>query len=384
MRIWREQESTTEDTLKTVSQKALIHNIPEALWRDEAIGRIASALGNPLDARVRKSSHPHLPPALEVCVVVNRNFDYLSNLRIRLEGNEGVPRRDTIINIEYEQRVPYCSHRGGFGHWIHKCRGRDTMRSGKWAQTISAVEAPAIKPKANSGNRDPANLEKFQNPKFQNPNSKSKKLRTRSHRRRHVRLEYRPVQKVHPPSKENLLEANKSLWFLSPSTNPAQVEPADIALQKNDIVPSSISEPRPINDPITPRRETQSSTRNSSVPELGATRVDENLLSLNQIEGHRISTEDRRGRDHILYNLPNLNSLPRRSSASMSYLNASQRKTCQIKDNGQATEEEEIQSRLRAIEERIASVPILTFNRFQVLQRGPLRKGALVVAASSL
>lgn len=48
-----------------VPQKAFIHNIPEALWGDEAIGRIASVLGSPIDARISKPTHPHLPPPLE-------------------------------------------------------------------------------------------------------------------------------------------------------------------------------------------------------------------------------------------------------------------------------------------------------------------------------
>lgn len=118
VRIWKVNENTIEDTLDTIPQKALIQNIPEALWGDEAIGRIASALGKPLDIRARRPSQPHsfLPSSLDVCVIVDCNFKYPATLRIRLEGNEGVPTRDTIINVEYEQRKPYCSHCRGFGH----------------------------------------------------------------------------------------------------------------------------------------------------------------------------------------------------------------------------------------------------------------------------
>lgn len=120
---------------------------------------------------------------------------------------------------------------------------------------------------------------------------------------------------------------------------------------------------------ITPIHEKQSNTQNS--PELTTSRVEENTIALNQIEGHSLTAEDRRRRDHILYNLPNLNDLPRCSSASMTYLSASQRQLRQEKDNSMAeAEETEIQSRLRVAEERIANVPINLFNRFQILQRG--------------
>lgn len=114
--------------------------------------------------------------------------------------------------------------------------------------------------------------------------------------------------------------------------------------------------------------------------------MEENAMLINQIEGHSISAEDRRGREHIWYNLPNLNSLPQRSSTSMSYLSASQKKPrCSVeKSLANANEEEEIQSRLKATEERITSLPFLTFNRFQVLQRRPLRKVTPAKVARSL
>lgn len=75
VRVWRSDESTAEDPLQIVPQKAIIHNIPKALWGDEAIGRIASALGKPLDAKSKEPLHQLLPPPLKVCVVVDRNFN---------------------------------------------------------------------------------------------------------------------------------------------------------------------------------------------------------------------------------------------------------------------------------------------------------------------
>lgn len=144
----------------------------------------------------------------------------------------------------------------------------------------------------------------------------------------------------------------------APPINPTQVEPSVIGVQENIEANPTIPDPRPTSaeeapnnapisdpegltnmgimesgihinnennvpasDPTTPRQEHQSSAPNSRAPKSEASRVD--LLLLNQIEGHSISAEERRGREHILYNLPNLNSLPRRSSTSKSYLNIS-------------------------------------------------------------
>lgn len=72
-------------------------------------------------------------------------------------------------------------------------------------------------------------------------------------------------------------------------------------------------EPNPNKDPNTPKgqeQEKQNSPPKSpeQKPELATSRVEENVI--NQIEGHSITTVDHRGREHILYNLPNLNSLP--------------------------------------------------------------------------
>lgn len=62
VRQWKAGENEAEDTLDSVPQKALIHNIPSAMWGDEAIGRIASSLGIPIEARATETCHPHLPP----------------------------------------------------------------------------------------------------------------------------------------------------------------------------------------------------------------------------------------------------------------------------------------------------------------------------------
>lgn len=174
IRKWIKRENTAKDTLETVPQKAIIHNVPEAMWGDEAVGRIASALGSHIDARARTSIHPSLPPPLEVCIVVDSSFVYPPNLRIRTEGNEGLPRRDTILNIEYEQRIPFCAHCGGFGHWSQKCRGSVT---GRWSSTITEAIPPAVSPVEHA----PANQSIFQNPKSNHKKQKMSRQTTTSH-----------------------------------------------------------------------------------------------------------------------------------------------------------------------------------------------------------
>lgn len=146
-------------------------------------------------------------------------------------------------------------------------------------------------------------------------------------------------------------------------------------LPQNEIImPQIIMEPSPNKDPITPKgldQEKQSSPPKSSeqMPEPATSKVEENAVAINQIEGHSITIKDHRGRDHILYNLPNLNSLPKCSSTLMSYLSAFQRKLRRRAENSTETavDADEIQSRPRAAEKHIASVPIQLFNRFQLL-----------------
>lgn len=76
-RAWNNTESVTKDVLATVPQKVLIHNIPQVIWGEEAIGRIASSLGSPIEVKSAAASrHPHLPPPLEICVVIGRSFNY--------------------------------------------------------------------------------------------------------------------------------------------------------------------------------------------------------------------------------------------------------------------------------------------------------------------
>lgn len=123
-------------------------------------------------------------------------------------------------------------------------------------------------------------------------------------------------------------------------------------------------------DPQTPVHQKQNSEKSSDIAtqtgsmEKSAMQVDQ------QIEEHSLSAKDHERRAHILYNLPSLESLPRRSSSSISYLNASQRKMRQRNGNNLTGEDDEIQSRLRTTEERIASVSIFLHDKFQILQRG--------------
>lgn len=161
--------------------------------------------------------------------------------------------------------------------------------------------------------------------------------------------------------------------------NPLQDEAnpqANLKEHDNDLGPERTNYPVTTPDPNTSGKEINTSANGSTEIEPATSRIEEIVESHEQIEGHSLSVEDRRGRSHILYNLPNLNSLPRRSSSSMSYLSASQLKIRRMNVNFAATEDDEIQSKLRALEERIAKVPIQLFNRFQVLQRGPPKQGA--------
>lgn len=94
-------------------QRALIHNIPGAMWDEEAIGRIASSLGSPIEARSSEPVHPDLPPPLEACVIIGRTFSYPPALESRSRAMK-VNQTETIVSVEYAQRVPYCCE--GFGH----------------------------------------------------------------------------------------------------------------------------------------------------------------------------------------------------------------------------------------------------------------------------
>lgn len=91
-----------EDVLDSISQKALIHNIPAAMWGGEAISRISSSLGRPIEARAAAERHPSLSPPLEACVIIEKSFSYPNNIRIRMEGLLGEPGRDTVVSVDYE------------------------------------------------------------------------------------------------------------------------------------------------------------------------------------------------------------------------------------------------------------------------------------------
>lgn len=123
IRPWTLNTNTSEDVLDTAPLKALIHNIPTAMWGEEVIGRISSSLDSSLEARSAIQRHPSLPPPLEASVVIEGGFAYLSNIRIRTEGNEGEPNLDTIVSVEYARRVPFCPRCEGFRHWPQQCHG---------------------------------------------------------------------------------------------------------------------------------------------------------------------------------------------------------------------------------------------------------------------
>lgn len=106
---------------------------------------------------------------------MDRNFGYPTNVRIRIESNKGEPRRDTILNIEYEQRVPFCANCEGYGHWSQKCRKLGGDHWGGWNLTIAVAKAPVSYGVDSSGEHNPAKTQKFQNQKkIKNSTQKAK------------------------------------------------------------------------------------------------------------------------------------------------------------------------------------------------------------------
>ncbi|KMZ72774.1 hypothetical protein ZOSMA_15G01130 [Zostera marina] len=161
VRRWKAGESIAEDPLDTVPQKAIIHNIPATMWGDEAIGRIASSLGVPLEARATDQRNQYLPPPLEVCVVIDRKFSYPTSIRIRTEGHECEPTRDVVFNVEYVINTPYCFRCAGYGHWPQQCKGRAEL-GGRWNEYISAEPTT---PDDRTGDRAAGGNSKIQNTK---------------------------------------------------------------------------------------------------------------------------------------------------------------------------------------------------------------------------
>lgn len=120
-------------------------------------------------------------------------------------------------------------------------------------------------------------------------------------------------------------------------------------------------------DPTTPTHLRQS---NEHIPQTLAGKINTvdiaQLENQMQIDGHSLSAEDHMSRAHILYNLSNLNSLPRRSSSTLTYLKASQRRLRREQFDKPSEDEAEIQSRIQTTENRIANVPIQLTNKFQI------------------
>lgn len=167
-----------------------------------------------------------------------------------------------------------------------------------------------------------------------------------------------------------------------PPTKPTKEEPADNT--RNKVVESKTYSVDPLlnKDPKTPAQPKQSNQPETEKANSTSESTTQNQL---QIEGHTLSPENHVSRSHILYSLTNLNILPRRSSPSISYLNASQRRMRQTdRPIENPTEMEEIQSKITSTEKRIALVPIQLQNRFQALQRRPGRKGGNPSGAKSL
>lgn len=139
-RPWVANTNVAEDPLNSAPQRARIHNIPAAMWGDKAISRIASSLGRPIKAKTADPGHSLLPPPLEACVIVGKVFDYPTNIRIKTEDNEAKPGSDSIVSVDYVQRVLLCFRCVGFGHWPQQCRGENERR-GNWNKYIATTPA---------------------------------------------------------------------------------------------------------------------------------------------------------------------------------------------------------------------------------------------------
>lgn len=220
------------------------------MWGEEEIGRIASFLGIPISARLarEKHTHPHLPPPLEVCVIVEKNFNYPPNVRIRLEGNKGAPSRDTIVSLEYEQKIPYCFRCSGFGHWPQHCRKHENVRPGIWNRIISES------PKLPEVQLETSSTEEYIPAKGKFENSKSRRRRTRrSHRKRRFRTEYRRVLTDHTEEKYGESCVNQEIS--TPNSirveSPKPVEPRlQIEWYQNENILEPTTEPA---DPVMPK-----------------------------------------------------------------------------------------------------------------------------------
>lgn len=117
-------------------------------------------------------------------IVIGKDFTYPTNIRIRTEGHEGKPGRNTIVSVDYEQRVPFCFRCAGFGHWLQQSRKMENEQSEKWNTYIA--KSPITASKQNS-------YEPMGNYPAKRQNSKPNNRTRRSHRRRHTRKEYKCV-----------------------------------------------------------------------------------------------------------------------------------------------------------------------------------------------
>lgn len=183
VRPWTEGMNLNEDVLDTVPLKAIIHNIPAAMWWKEVVGRIVSFLGIPLEAKAMKSNHPRLPPPLVATMVISKKFSYPPRIMIRRKGNEGEPERDIVVSVEYRRRASFCPKCEGYGHWPQQCRGRGNVRSRGWNEYIARTQKDLTGKCENLGEQE------YFSAKMNN--SKIKKRTCRSHRRRQARREYR-------------------------------------------------------------------------------------------------------------------------------------------------------------------------------------------------
>ncbi|KMZ75171.1 hypothetical protein ZOSMA_118G00510 [Zostera marina] len=119
-----------------VPQLLQIKGLPSYLSTEEAIGRVTSALGTPLTAKVVDCSNDI--PILQVCIIINKSFKYPTSIKVRMQGCTSTA-EDIKINIHYMGRKPFCSKCIEYGHWTRKCIKNPNKLSTPWTNHMNVT-----------------------------------------------------------------------------------------------------------------------------------------------------------------------------------------------------------------------------------------------------
>lgn len=107
---------TVSRKIPAIPQRALILEVPAAMWNDEAISQIGSTLEIPISARAMLLAKGDRMLALEVCVIIDNSYRY--PMFVQLEGSCGSATIVTLsLKVQYDVRKPCCHRCQGYGHW---------------------------------------------------------------------------------------------------------------------------------------------------------------------------------------------------------------------------------------------------------------------------